>query len=185
VLNVLTEVPGQDLTAAEIGGRLGGANRDSLYRALRRALALGVVAQRRHGRLSTYRINDRAPIYPELKALLSKLLGVGASIRTALGRFEPPAVEQAFIFGSAARAEDSYTSDVDLFVVGEITGLELARALGGVQEEHRREINVVAYAPDVVKARLDDRDPFFHHVWSQPKLFLVGEPAALPQADSA
>lgn len=182
VLNVLAEAPGQELTAAEIGERLGGANRDSLYRALHRSLALGIVAQRRHGRLSTYRVDVDSPIYPEVKGLVSKLLGLGAAMRAALERFDRPAVEQAFIFGSAARASDSFTSDVDLFVIGEITGLELARALRPVQERHRREINAVAYPRDAVREKLTRGDPFFVDVWNQPKLFLVGHGADLPTA---
>jgi DNA-binding transcriptional ArsR family regulator len=119
ILGFLAEEPGREFSASEIAEHVSGS-RDSLYRALDRARRLGLVTRAHRGGVSTYQINTKSPVYPEVKNLLSKLLGIAGALRSSLGQFDPPAIEQAFIYGSAARADDLYTSDIDLFVVGEI-----------------------------------------------------------------
>ncbi len=141
VIALLSEQPGHPLTAAEIIRQLGRLNRDSLYRAINRGLALGVIARTTHGRTSTYQINTESPIYPELKNLLGKLLGITGALRSALGALRPPKIDQAFIFGSFAQNRDSYESDIDVFVIGDVSTFDLSKVLQNVLSEYHREIN--------------------------------------------
>ena len=180
LLAVLMDQPGRAMTAAELATELKSPNRDSLYRAIRRALAIGVIRRNSQGRASTYEANTASPIYPELKNLLAKLVGVVGALRAALSSHGPPSIEAAFIFGSVAQDRDSYKSDIDIFVIGSITAFELSDALRRVQSEYRRELNPVVFSRDRVEVGLSKGDPFLQNVWSQPKIFLVGDESDLP-----
>lgn len=180
LLSLLIENPGRPMTVGELARELGGANRDSLYRALRRAEAAGVVTREIRGRTSAYMAATDSPVYPELKSLLTKLLGLGPQIRQALTGRE--GVEQAFLYGSYASGEDTAASDVDLFVIGSLSGLELTTALRPVLGNLGREINVTSYTRSEVETRLAAGNPFIADVWAKPKIMLIGEEADLPQA---
>jgi hypothetical protein len=61
-----------------------------------------------------------------------------------------------------------------------MTNYDLAQALGDVQQDFRREINAVVHTRRYVEERLAAGDPFLLRVWSQPKMFLVGDEQPLP-----
>jgi predicted nucleotidyltransferase len=178
LLSQLAEQPGQAMTAGELAHALGGINRDSLYRALGRAERAGLIRRETRGHVSTFQIAADSPIYPHLKGLLAMLLGLGPQLRQALaGR---PGVDHAFLYGSYASGQDTPHSDIDLFVIGTVSSLELAAALRPLLAELQRELNVSSYSRPEVESRLAAGDPFFLDVWAKPKIILVGDEADLP-----
>jgi predicted nucleotidyltransferase len=140
-----------------------------------------LISRHKSGGTSTYEIDRTSPIYPEMKQLLAKLLGITGVLRAVLAGFGAPKVEQAFIFGSVAQNSDSFRSDVDIFVVGEISSFELSGALQGIQARYGRDVNAVAYPRNEVEERLITGDTFLTQVWGQPKIFLAGDEGDLPQ----
>src|SRR5438309_2801293 len=118
LLSELASSPDRRFTAGELEARVG-ASHDSLYRALQRGLAAGLVERERVGRQHVYRAATTSPVFGEVKTLLSKLFGPVQALREALADLRPPEVEAAFLYGSAARAEDTLASDLDVFVVGD------------------------------------------------------------------
>ena len=181
LLAELTTAPDRVFTASELEA-LVGASHDSLYRALQRGVAAGLVNREQIGKQHTYRIDTGSPIYVEIKTMLSKLFGPADALRRALTGAGPPGVEVAFLFGSAARAQDNLGSDLDVFVVGEISRFALARQLAGAEQELGREVNAVAYPRQDVERRLAEGDGFLREVLGGPKLMLLGSDADLPPA---
>jgi len=181
LLAELTAAPDRVFTASELEG-LVGASHDSLYRALQRGVAAGLVSREQIGKHHTYRIDTGSPIYAEIKTLLSKLFGPAEALRQALAGGGPPDVEAAFLFGSAARAQDNLSSDLDVFVIGEISRFALARQLAGAERELGREVNAMAYPRQDVERRLAEGDGFLREVFSGPRLMLFGSDADLPPA---
>ena len=180
LLAELTAAPDRVFTASELEA-LVGASHDSLYRALQRALAAGLVSRQQIGKQHTYRIETGSPIYAEIKTLLSKLFGPAEALRQALAGEGPPDVEAAFLFGSAARAQDNLSSDLDVFVIGEISRFALARQLAAAERELGREVNAMAYPRHDVERRLAEGDGFLREVFSGPRLMLFGSDADLPR----
>jgi predicted nucleotidyltransferase len=158
------------------------ASHDSTFRALRRAVVTGLVGRERVGRQFVYRIDAGCPIFPEIKTLLSKLSGPAEALRRALAGLGPPEVEAAFLFGSAARAADTLASDLDVFVVGDISRFALSRELAGAERELGREVNAMAYPRGELADRLSAGDGFLREVWAGPKVMLVGLEEELPAA---
>lgn len=179
LLAKLCGAPDQVFTASELES-LVGASHDSLYRALQRGVAAGLVRRQRIGKQHVYQIESNSPIFAEMKILLSKLFGPADALRRALSGARPPEVEAAFVFGSAARAQDNLSSDLDVFVIGEISRFALARQLVEAERELGREVNAMAYPRPDVERRLAEGDGFLREVFSGPKLMLLGTDTDLP-----
>ncbi len=179
LLGYLTERPGEEFTLGQLQADLA-ANRESLHRALQRALAAGLVSRRRLGNQYLYQADRSSPFYPEVKSLCSKMLGAASTLARALEALGAPRVEQAFIYGSVARAGDDARSDIDVMVLGEATDFELHGVLDGAQERIRRPVNWFGYSRRVIERRLAAGDGFLLEVFGQPKVMLVGSEDQLP-----
>src|SRR5262245_8208281 len=183
LLAELASAPDRRFTAGELEARVG-ASHDSLYRALGRGVEAGLVRRERIGRQHVYAIDPASPVFPEIKTLLSKLFGPAQALRQALAAAGPPEVEAAFLFGSAARAQDTLASDLDVFVIGDVSRFSLARLLADAERELGREVNAMAYPRPEVERRLAEGDGFLQEVFRQPKLMLAGREEDLPRAGS-
>lgn len=175
----LTDHRGEEVTLGQLQRELD-ANRESLHRALQRALATGVVVRRKIGNTYAYRADETSPIYAEVKSLSSKLVGPAGLLAAALAAPGPPLVQQAFVYGSTARATDQHTSDIDVFVIGSATDFDLADILQSTTDRIERAVNAVVYTRHEVEEGLRRGDGFLLEVFAQPKSMLVGQLEDLP-----
>ena len=146
----------------------------AVQRELARLEAAGLLSHTIDGNRKYYQINKNCPIFPELKAIFLKTFALGDILRQHLSRVKKDIIV-AFIYGSYAKAQETATSDIDLFVVGDITASELSKALSPAKEGLGREINAVAMPPQELKAKVRAQNHFALSVLSEPKLFLVGD----------
>jgi len=126
-----------------------------------------------HGNRKYYQVNRDCPIFPELKSIFLKTVGLGDALREYLSK-EVAGIEVAFIYGSYARGEESIASDIDVFVVGAIKARDLSAALARARSELGREINPVIMTPQEFRAKAAANNHFVLSVLEQPKTFLVG-----------
>ncbi|MEK6587596.1 MAG: nucleotidyltransferase domain-containing protein, partial [Chloroflexota bacterium] len=98
------------------------------------------------GNRKYYQANRESPVFPELKALMVKTAGLGDLLRKHL-RDSKGSIRVAFLFGSYARGSEDPTSDIDLMVVGEITGRALSRVIAPARDTLRRASNAVILTP--------------------------------------
>ncbi|MCH7589172.1 MAG: nucleotidyltransferase domain-containing protein [Chloroflexi bacterium] len=145
----------------------------AVQRELARLETVGLLLSTREGNRKYFQANHEFPVFPELKALFVKTAGLGDLIRVRLLE-GPESIVLSFIFGSFARGEESSLSDIDVMVVGDITGRALARILTPAKEELGREINPVIMRTDELQERIASGDPFMQNVLREPKIFLVG-----------
>jgi predicted nucleotidyltransferase len=179
LLSELASAPDRRFTASELEARVG-ASHDSLYRAIQRGVTAGLIGRQRIGKQYVYWIDASSPIFAEVKTLLSKLFGPAQVLRQALSGLRPPELEAAFLFGSAARALDNLASDIDVFVVGDISRFSLSSQLAEAERMLGREVNAMAYPRPDVERRLAAGDGFLREVFGQAKLMLVGSEEDLP-----
>ena len=145
----------------------------AVQRELARLEAVGLLQSTREGNRKYFHANHEFPVFRELKALLVKTAGLGDLIRGRLSE-GPESIVLSFIFGSFARGEESSFSDIDLMVLGDITGRKLARLLTSAKEDLGREINPVIMRTDELRERSANEDPFIRSVLREPKIFLIG-----------
>ena len=142
-------------------------------RELARLEAAGLLTAIIEGNRKYYQANRDSPVFPEIKALLVKTVGLGDLLRRQL-QDKRGSIQLAFLFGSYAGGSESSTSDIDLMVVGEITGRELARLLAPVRKALGREVNTVSMTPAEFRAKARLGDSFVGEIRHGPKIFLVG-----------
>jgi predicted nucleotidyltransferase len=102
-----------------------------------------------------------------------KTTGLAACLQEAL-RHLP--VEVAFIFGSVAAGEDNRHSDVDLLLVGEVSGRALAAVTQPLQAQIGHTINAIRYTTSEFQAQVQAKDSFLSQVLEGPKVFVKGGP---------
>jgi len=172
VLKLLLLSSGQRFYLREIAERTGLPVR-AVQLEVARLEASGLLESELEGRRKYYRANRLAPVFPEVRTLLVKTVGLGdllaEHVRQATGE-----VALAFLFGSFARGDDTGASDVDLLVIGSISGLSLSKALTPARESLAREVNPVLMTEAEFGRRLAQGDHFLHSVLAEPKTFLVG-----------
>ena len=119
--------PEQWRYAADLAHQIG-VTPSSLQRDLASLLAADILETRRDGARAYYRANPACPFLPELRGLLTKTAGIADALREIMEPFFPK-IDAAFIFGSVARGEEAAESDIDLFLLGEISLPEIALPL--------------------------------------------------------
>ena len=142
-------------------------------RELARLEAAGLLTAITEGNRKYYQANRESPIFPEIKSLLMKTVGLGDLFRQHLLE-KSDSILVAFIYGSYARGSEESSSDIDLMVVGQITGRELAKLLAPVRETSGREVNTVSMTPTEFRAKAGKGNSFLADVVQGPKIFLIG-----------
>jgi len=145
----------------------------AVQRELPKLEAIGLLEHTVDGNRKYYQVNKDCPIFPELKSIFLKTVGLGDALRGYLDQAEG-AIRVAFIYGSYARGEESTTSDIDLFVIGSITAKELSRSLAPVQSELRRQINPVVMGRQEFQDKVAAKNHFVISLLGEPKIFLMG-----------
>ncbi len=146
-------------------------NLNSVRRELKNLENLGVLTSSAKGNLRLYTANEKSPIHEELKRIFLKTEGMGdvlKKILPTLGR-----VETAFIYGSFAEARERATSDIDVFIVGNLDQDKAASLFEKLQRDFSREINYVIFSPGEFRERKSRGDPFVSNVMRQKKIKLV------------
>jgi predicted nucleotidyltransferase len=145
----------------------------SAQRELARLEKAGLLTATIEGNRKYYQANRQSPVFPEIKSILMKTVGLGDALRQHLPD-KGHSIQVAFLFGSYAQGTEGATSDIDLLVVGTMTSKELAGLLRPVRDSLQREINSISMTPTEFRARARRADPFLAGVLREPKIFLVG-----------
>jgi len=119
------------------------------------------------------RLDERCPIYPELKQMIVKTVGVADVLREALAPMAAR-LELAYIYGSFANGNARPDSDVDLMVVGDVSSREVYSAADDCTAALRREVHATVYPSEEYAAKLKLGRGFIHETHCGPKIPLIG-----------
>ena len=104
-----------------------GVTPSSLQRELEVLVGSGILLRRQDGRRIYYRANTDSPVFPEMKGLIEKTVGIVPELKAELKRFDDR-IELALLYGSVARGEEKSGSDVDLMIVGSLKQIDVLPA---------------------------------------------------------
>lgn len=158
----------------ELAARVG-VTSSSLQRELDGLTKAGILKRTTSGNRTYFQADRESPLFPELQGLLKKTVGGADEIKRAL---EPLAaqIEVAFIYGSfATQTEVRNSSDIDLMVIGEVTGRGLTDALAPAERALGREINLTLYTSAEFKSKLAQGNHFLTTVAASAKLPIIGD----------
>ena len=139
---------------------------------LKKLLRLDLVKKRKDGNRLYYRANKEHPLYPDIRSLVLKTIGLGDILKNALRQDSDISI--AFVFGSIARHDEMAGSDVDLMVIGKLGLRKLTGMLSGAHEQIGREINPHVLSVEEFIKRKAKREHFITQVLEAPKIFIIG-----------
>lgn len=173
VLATLFGKPDQSFYLNEIV-RLANIGKGTVKRELERMTAAGLLTIKRIGNQNHYQANPDSPIYSELLGITRKTFGIADVIKTALLPLDVQ-IEQAFIYGSVAKQQDTASSDIDLMVISDtLPYATLMTALIEAEPTVGRPINPTIYTAQQIRDKLHGNNAFITRVLAQPKLWIKG-----------
>lgn len=173
VLALLLLHPEQHYHVREIS-RLTGVPAGSLHRELKLLGEAGLLVWHQAGNQLRYQANSDCPIYEELASIFRKTTGLADVVREALLPLSDQ-VDFAFIYGSVAQGKERVTSDVDVFIIGNVSFTGAVQALSTTHDRLGREINPVVMARDRFLDKIKAGEQFARRVMDEPKIFILGE----------
>ena len=135
--------PERDFGTVELLDRMG-SSRSAGSTVLKRWVDSGLLRERRVGNQRRLAANPEFLLYPELRRMLTKTVGIAQPLAQALAPLAHRLTD-AFVFGSVAAGTDGSESDIDLAVVGDITLFDVSPLLDAAQGELGRPVHVSVY----------------------------------------
>jgi predicted nucleotidyltransferase len=155
----------------------------SLQRELESLVASGFLLRRQDGRRIYFKANTESPVFPELKGLVEKTVGIVPELKAAMEKFGGR-IELALLYGSIARGEEHAGSDIDLMVVGTLRQIDLLPVLRNLESGLRREVNVTLFSPGEFHRKLASGDNFLRSVMNAKTILLKGSANELEETAS-
>ena len=155
-----------------------GTGHGALQRELKHLTDMGLIVRRSQGNQVLYQANSQSPIFPEIKSLITKTVGIHDAIRSALAPLGPK-IQIAFVYGSVARQEERADSDVDLMVLGNAAFSAVVSALSPAQKMLGREINPAVFPVSEFQSKLAARNHFLRSLMTEKRIFVLGSESEL------
>jgi len=171
IFRVLFGISYEELHMREIERRTGFVI-GTIQAELKKLIELDLVTKRRDGNRLYSSANRNNPLYPEIRNLVLKTIGLVDILKDALGK--DPRISTAFIFGSLAALRESSGSDVDILIVGKLGLRDVSEMFSGVTDQIGREINPIVISEAEFSNRMEEQDHFFGRLMEEPKLFIIG-----------
>jgi predicted nucleotidyltransferase len=174
ILALLYGHPDESFYYRQITRQLNGVSVGTVQRELDTLSQLGLIGRSTVGKQVFYQANRNHPVFPELRALVAKTVGVFQLLRSAL----VPLVNQvslAFVYGSVARQQEKAESDIDLMIVGKVTLEEVLARIAEVEQSLGRSINPTVYSRAEFKSKLASGNHFLNSVVRGEKVFIIGD----------
>jgi predicted nucleotidyltransferase len=150
------------------------ASAGAVQRELENLSKVGLILRKPVGSQVYYQANRETPIFPEMRALINKTIGIFGVLRSALIPLSKQIIA-AFVYGSVAREQETAQSDVDLMVIGKATLEEVLSRLSTAEKGIGRSINPTVYSSTEFKSKLAARNHFLTSVLKGQKVFLLGD----------
>lgn len=144
----------------------------AVHTELKKLAEIGFLKSEREANIRFYWLNKDFVLYPELKSLVFKTVGLAEEIKNDLQKIG--AIEVAFIYGSVAKNLEDARSDIDLMIIGDPNEDALAEAISKAESSLSREINYTVFDPDDWRKRVKKKEAFVTDVLKNKKIFLIG-----------
>ncbi len=132
----------------------------------------GLFLRERVGNLTFYSLNKSFPLYEELKAIVSKTIGIEHTLREGLKGIKRIGI--GIIYGSVASGEDTGNSDVDVLLIGNPDMDHLVKNIQEIEKEVGRDINYVLYTPEEYRLKKKAENTFIMDVLRNPRIYVIG-----------
>ncbi|BAI62276.1 conserved hypothetical protein [Methanocella paludicola SANAE] len=140
ILNIFLFKPDVQIHQNEVI-RMSGLSKNTVMKLLDLFTREGLLKESRKGNLKLFSLVEGHPVVKQLKILVNV-----SELNEILKRFAGKGFE-TYLFGSAARGEDTEKSDIDLLIIGKISNDDLADITAGITNAINREVNPIIKTP--------------------------------------
>ncbi len=166
VLSLLFGSPDEMFYVREIA-KLLRKNPSGIKRELDNLERLGIVTSERVANLKYFQANVDSPLYPELKNLITKSLGLPGALKAVL---RAAGAKAAFIYGPYAEGEE--VDAVDILVVGAETPVD--KEFRNIMRKFKYTINWIEMDENEFKAKRRKKDASLMRILSGKRISLIG-----------
>ena len=131
----------------------------------------GLLTSDKVGNLRYYAVNKTAAIYPELKSIIAKTVGIQASIGTGLAALR--GLRRVWLYSTNAHAPGEGGGPIPVLIVGDVDLRELNESIRRVEEQLGNEINYTVFDDAEFDRRRAEGDPFLTEVLSGRNILLI------------
>lgn len=146
-----------------------GNSRSAGSAVLKRWVESGLLKERRVGNQRRLAANPDFILYPELRKMVLKTVGLAEPLARALAPIADR-LREAFVFGSVASGNDTSESDIDLAVVGDVDLFTVSPLLDAVERELGRQIHLNVYSENEWSS---SEDPILRSIKAGPRINLM------------
>lgn len=154
-------------------GRILGRKPGTFQRTLNNMVLEGILISEYRANARYFKANKDYPLYKELTSIVFKTVGVQGGIKDILE--EIGNVKFAFIYGSYAKARETYLSDIDLAIIGNPDEDRLIKELDRLEGKLQREINYKLYTLKEFKKEIKENEPFVLEILRDKKVMVIGD----------
>jgi predicted nucleotidyltransferase len=173
LLSFLYNNPKKAFYLREIARKIG-MGVGTVQRELSKLVLADLVVRQAQGKQVYYEANPRSHVYNEMRGLIIKTFGLADIVKGALNPFLNK-IDHAFIYGSQANGTSTADSDIDLMVVGNISEMELHKAINKAEGKFGKAINYSLFTPVEFSKRKKEKKGFINRIVSGKKIMLVGD----------
>ncbi len=131
----------------------------------------GLLNKRKDGNRTYFIANRTHPLFKDIHSLVIKTSGLVDVFKNSL---LDKKIQFAFIFGSIAKGTENSESDIDLFVIGNISLRKISKLLRVSSEKIGREINTITMDEKEFIERKNNKEHFVTQVIESPKIMVIG-----------
>ena len=166
IMSLLFNSPEEKFYVREIA-RLVRKNPSGVKKELDKLEHMDLVASEKEGNLRYFKVNKNSSLFPELKGLIAKSLGLPGALKSVLKASE---AKKAFIYGNYTM--DSNVPSLDLFIVCDSN--HLGKNLRDVEKRFGREIHYKVMRESEYKTKKRNGDRRLKKLLNARKILLLG-----------
>ena len=170
ILNLMFSNPDKRYYLAEVAKILGKESAN-YQRYIEKMISDGILCEERIGNMRFFWLNKDYQLYNEIKAMVSKTIGVEAQLREIIEKIDT--IETAFIFGSFATDKFNSGSDIDLFIIGEVNEDNFIEEITKLEMQISRDVNYHIYKKQELVEKFANNS-FMNNVFSNKMILLKG-----------
>lgn len=166
IMSLLFNSPEEKFYVREIA-RLVLKNPSGVKKELDKLEAMKIVESEKEGNLKYFQVNKNSSLFPELKGLIAKSLGLPGALKSVLKASD---VKRAFIHGPYAG--DANFPTIDLFIVSDSN--HLGKNLRDVEKRFGREIHFTVMRDSEYRTKKKAGDRGLKKLLNAKKILLLG-----------
>jgi hypothetical protein len=137
----------------------------------------GLLGSEKIGNLRYYSLNRGAAIYPELKSIIAKTVGLQGALAGALSGLN--GLRQTWMYSNNSHPPGEGPGPILMLIVGRVDLAELNEVVTRLETAMGREINYTVFDENEFRRRRAEDDPFVTDVLDGRNILLIGRDDAV------